>query len=101
MISLDHLVLTVKDLDKTISFYTKVLGMTKINFGPNGERQALQFGTQKINLHQLGQEFKPHALSPTVNIFLSVRFILSSTQVLIFTLFLQIIYAVGQCGSMF
>ena len=46
---LDHLVLTVADLDRTLAFYTTVLGMTEVTFG--GGRKALAFGDQKINLH--------------------------------------------------
>lgn len=61
--SLDHLVLTVKDLDATIDFYTRVLGMQVVTFGKG--RKALAFGTQKINLHQLGNEFEPKAQRPT------------------------------------
>lgn len=57
--ALDHLVLTVADIQKTLAFYTKVLGMTEITFGDN--RKALQFGSQKINLHELGKEIKPNA----------------------------------------
>lgn len=64
--SFDHLVLTVKNLAESIAFYEKVLGMETIKFGPNGERTALQFGIQKINLHEVGKEFKPHALVPKV-----------------------------------
>lgn len=56
---LDHLVLTVKDLDKTIDFYTRVLGMEKEVF--KGSRIALKYGNQKINLHELGNEFEPKA----------------------------------------
>ncbi len=56
---LDHLVLTVKDIDKTVEFYTKVLGMEKELF--KGDRVALKFGKQKINLHKLGNEFEPKA----------------------------------------
>lgn len=58
---LDHLVLTVKDIDKTANFYTKVLGMEKEIF--KGTRVALKFGNQKINLHQLGNEFEPKAFN--------------------------------------
>ena len=58
---LDHLVLTVKDIDKTVDFYTKVLGMEKEVF--KGTRVALKFGNQKINLHQLGNEFEPKAFN--------------------------------------
>jgi catechol 2,3-dioxygenase-like lactoylglutathione lyase family enzyme len=56
---LDHLVLTVADVEATCAFYEKVLGMTVVTFG--GGRFALQFGRQKINLHQAGQEFEPKA----------------------------------------
>mgnify|MGYP003466233868 FL=1 len=58
---LDHLVLTVKDIDKTADFYTKVLGIEKEIF--KGTRVALKFGNQKINLHQLGNEFEPKAFN--------------------------------------
>ena len=59
---LDHLVLTVKDLEKTVSFYVSVMGMKKEVFG-NG-RIALRFGSQKINLHEFGKEFEPKAHKP-------------------------------------
>jgi len=61
--SLDHLVLTVRDIDATVAFYAKVLGMEVITFA--GGRQALSFGEQKINLHQQGHEFDPKAQHPT------------------------------------
>ncbi len=61
--SLDHLVLTVKDIDTSASFYSKTLGMEIITFGHN--RKALSFGAQKINLHQHKQEFEPKAQHPT------------------------------------
>lgn len=61
--AIDHIVLTVKDIDITCAFYTRVLGMRVTTFG-NG-RKALSFGTQKINLHQLGKEFEPKAEKPT------------------------------------
>lgn len=60
---LDHLVLTVKNLQTSINFYTDVLGMQLVEFSDN--RKALKFGKQKINLHQAGNEFTPHAASPT------------------------------------
>lgn len=60
---LDHWVLTVKDIDATASFYSKVLGMDIISFGDG--RKALSFGVQKINLHQQGKEFEPKAQQPT------------------------------------
>ena len=61
--SLDHLVLTVKDIEVTCQFYGQALGMNVVTFG-NG-RQALHFGKQKINLHQAGYEFEPKADHPT------------------------------------
>ncbi|XP_029967475.1 glyoxalase domain-containing protein 5 [Salarias fasciatus] len=60
---LDHLVLTVKSVQKTVDFYTSVLGMEVITF--KGNRKALGFGRQKFNLHQQGQEFEPKARHPT------------------------------------
>jgi len=60
---LDHLVLTVRDIEATCHFYTTVLGMEIVTFGTN--RRALTFGNQKINLHETGGEFKPHAENPT------------------------------------
>jgi catechol 2,3-dioxygenase-like lactoylglutathione lyase family enzyme len=61
--SLDHLVLTVKDIDATCEFYAKVLGMEIVTFGEN--RKALSFGSQKINLQQLGRESTLIADKPT------------------------------------
>jgi catechol 2,3-dioxygenase-like lactoylglutathione lyase family enzyme len=58
---IDHLVLTVADLDRTVAFYTQVLGMTAETFGEG--RTALRFGRQKINLHVRGAEFEPRAAS--------------------------------------
>ncbi|MFG1861305.1 VOC family protein [Microbispora bryophytorum] len=59
---LDHLVLTVADIPRTIAFYRDALGMEPVTFG--GGRHALVFGTSKINLHQAGHEIRPHALRP-------------------------------------
>ncbi|MCT4559044.1 MAG: VOC family protein [Pelagimonas sp.] len=65
--SLDHLVLTVADLKATCQFYHDILGMTPEAFQPadGSTRWALKFGTQKINLHQAGQEFDPKSQTPT------------------------------------
>ncbi len=60
---LDHLVLTVKDIEATCEFYARVLGMQAVTFGEG--RKALAFGSQRINLHQQGKEFKPRAGRPT------------------------------------
>lgn len=60
---LDHLVLTVRDIEATCAFYADVLGMEIVTFGEG--RKALRFGRQKINLHQAGREFEPKAGQPT------------------------------------
>lgn len=60
---LDHLVLTVADIEISCQFYQSALNFEVITFGEN--RKALQFGQQKINLHQVGKEFEPKALRPT------------------------------------
>ena len=57
--SIDHFVLTAADVDATIDFYTRVLGMGVETFA--GGRRALTFAHQKINLHQAGAEFEPKA----------------------------------------
>ena len=61
--SLDHLVLTVADVDATCAFYQRVLGFEVTIF--RGDRKALTFGSQKINLHEVGKEFDPKAERPT------------------------------------
>jgi len=60
---IDHLVLTVFDIDRTLDFYRRVLGMEPITFA--GGRRGLAFGRQKLNLRQAGREFEPKALKPT------------------------------------
>ena len=60
---IDHLVLTVRNIETTCSFYSNVLGMEVVTF-ENG-RKALSFGSQKINLHEAGKEFEPKASRPT------------------------------------
>ncbi|MNK24104.1 Virulence protein [compost metagenome] len=59
---LDHLVLTVSNIDDSVDFYTKVLGFELVIFN---DRKALKFGNQKINLHQKGKEFEPKAENAT------------------------------------
>ncbi|HSE88480.1 MAG TPA: VOC family protein [Candidatus Binatia bacterium] len=61
--SIDHLVFTVKDINATCEFYSKVLGMEVVTFGEG--RKALAFGSQKINLQQLGRESTLIAYKPT------------------------------------
>ena len=60
---LDHLVLTVADIEISCQFYQSALNFEVITFGQN--RKALKFGNQKINVQQVGKEFEPKALHPT------------------------------------
>lgn len=60
---LDHLVLTVADIERTCAFYAETLGMAVETFAQG--RKALRFGDQKINLHRTGHEFEPKAEKPT------------------------------------
>jgi len=64
--SLDHLVLTVRDIDVTLRFYESALGMQPVRFTAKdgSQRVALGFGRQKINLHAQGREFEPKAATP-------------------------------------
>jgi len=59
---IDHLVLTVKNIEASCNFYTKVLGMKKVTF--KSGRKAVMFGNQKINFHEYGKEFDPKAAHP-------------------------------------
>jgi len=61
--TLDHLVLTVKNVDVTIAFYAAAMGMQPVSFGDG--RRALSFGSMKINLHERGKEFEPKSHVPT------------------------------------
>jgi catechol 2,3-dioxygenase-like lactoylglutathione lyase family enzyme len=60
---IDHIVITAFDVERTLDFYSRVMGMEPITFA--GGRRGLAFGRQKINLHQSGREFEPKALKPT------------------------------------
>jgi len=62
MNSLDHLVLTVANIDITVDFYTEVLGMESITVDG---RKALAIGEQMIKLQQRGHEAKIKAAHPT------------------------------------
>lgn len=66
--SLDHFVLTVADIGKTVRFYVDVLGMEAQEFTPadGSIRTALMFGNQKINLHPAASPYDPKAQTPTV-----------------------------------
>ena len=65
---IDHVVITVKDLDKTIDFYTNILRMRLEKFSSslsnNQIRYAVSFGSQKINIHEEKKPLKPNALNP-------------------------------------
>ena len=60
--ALDHIVLTVADINATCDFYARILGAEPISFGEG--RRALQIGQQKINLHPLVNAYTPKAHNP-------------------------------------
>ena len=61
--SVDHIVLTTRDLDRCLDFYTRVLGMTLERYGEG--RIALKFGPHKFNVHPPGFEASIRAAVPT------------------------------------
>lgn len=64
---IDHVVMTVKDINKSIYFYSNILNMELIEFvstSDTTQRKSLKFGNQKINLHEAENPFKPHANRP-------------------------------------
>ena len=63
VLGMDHLVLTVASIGRTVAFYRDVLGLRAETFGDG--RWALHFGDQKFNLHEAGHEFEPKAARPT------------------------------------
>ena len=63
IVRLDHLVLTVMDVEKTCAFYCGVLGMKRMTFSEG--RTALHFGHQKINLHAFDWDYYLKAKTPT------------------------------------
>lgn len=60
--SVDHLVLTVADVDRAVEFYEHILGMESITV--QGERRAVRFGRQSIKLHQASELVEPTATHP-------------------------------------
>jgi len=62
ILQIDHLVVTVKDIEVTVAFYTRVLRLNHVIF--DGHYHALHFGSQKINLHPAGNEYQTHARTP-------------------------------------
>ena len=78
--SIDHIVMTVANLSKTVDFYCSVLGTTMVEFVPptgGSTRKSLHFGKQKINLHDAASPYVPHARAPQVG---SVDLCFVSTQ---------------------
>jgi catechol 2,3-dioxygenase-like lactoylglutathione lyase family enzyme len=65
---IDHLVLTVSDIERTLEFYERALGFERELFrGPEGQpRYALRFGQQKINLQDRGTQTPTKAREPTL-----------------------------------
>ena len=61
--SIDHIVLTTRDLEKCIRFYVEVLGMQRENYGK--DRIAFRFGEQKFNVHPPGFDASIKARTPT------------------------------------
>ena len=64
---IDHVVITVFDINKSVHFYSNILGMELQEFlssTDNKKRKSLKFGRQKINLHEVSKPFKPHANKP-------------------------------------
>ena len=65
---IDHIVLTVSDIEASLQFYERVLGLERELFrGPDGQpRHALRFGAQKINLQDRRTETPTKARQPTL-----------------------------------
>lgn len=62
--TIDHLVLYASDVDETAAWYERIAGATRETFA--GGRTAVRFSDTKINLHQSGDEYVPHAADPAV-----------------------------------
>ncbi|RWD21250.1 MAG: VOC family protein, partial [Mesorhizobium sp.] len=60
---IDHFVLTVRSVEDTCAFYQRVLGFKRLD--EPDRPTALLFGTQKINVHEVGRTFEPKAKAPT------------------------------------
>ncbi|BCG95954.1 VOC family protein [Mesorhizobium sp. 131-2-1] len=60
---IDHFVLTVRSVEATCAFYERVLGLRRLD--QSNRPTALLFGSQKINLHEVGRTFEPKAKAPT------------------------------------
>ena len=67
-LSIDHIVLTVNDINQSVNFYSNILGMELKEFYSEFDqtfRKSLIFGYQKINLHDASNPYKPHAKYPS------------------------------------
>ncbi|CDZ76662.1 Virulence protein [Legionella massiliensis] len=63
---IDHLVITVKDINTSVNFYTTILNMQELTLrGKNVEIKALRFGDQRLHIHLAGKEVEPKALKAT------------------------------------
>jgi catechol 2,3-dioxygenase-like lactoylglutathione lyase family enzyme len=63
IVGIDHIVITASDLERTLAFYTEVLGMSVLR--EQDRPAALLFGSQKISVHALMKTFEPKAARPT------------------------------------
>lgn len=66
--SIDHIVITVNDINKTVNFYTEVMNMKLEIYtakNDNTKRISFSFGNQKINIHSYAKPHKEHAKIPT------------------------------------
>jgi catechol 2,3-dioxygenase-like lactoylglutathione lyase family enzyme len=61
--SIDHIVLTTRDLERCLDFYSRVLGMQIERYGEG--RIALKFGPHKFNVHPPGFDASIKARVPT------------------------------------
>ena len=61
--SIDHVVLTTRDLGRCLDFYTRALGLRIERYGEN--RIALRFGDHKFNVHPPGFDAGIKARFPT------------------------------------
>ncbi|NDH60079.1 MAG: VOC family protein [Alphaproteobacteria bacterium] len=60
--AIDHFVLVVLSIEKTVKFYKQVLGLEAREMAPG--RWSLHFGNQKINLQQLHVSVDPQTRHP-------------------------------------
>ncbi|NTZ63866.1 VOC family protein [Agrobacterium tumefaciens] len=53
--SLDHMVINVTDVERSADWYTRALGMTRLDYGTDSDhpRTAVVFSAQRINLRPM------------------------------------------------